>query len=280
MPEIAVPEPLEQLSPSENTRLEHLEHIIENFRKSYYKAGAALAEIRDKRLYRATHASFEAYVAERWELSRPRAYDLIDASRVANNLSAVADVSTTNEFQLRALRDLPAEDQIEVYTKAVERAEEGRVTRDLLEETKEELLASRPTPRPSRRPPPKSEPSRGVMKRALNRIETRLGKQFRAMIEKGHYISSPGDVVRFSKLNDIEILHVAKRLKQDWVFEEALEEATNMLSPNDEIRELHSLCVKAGGKVKTTVFSFTHIVVDEKHEQELNSKLKGWPTGL
>ena len=280
MHEIGVPEPLEQLSRPENTRLEHLEHIIENFRKSYYKAGAALAEIRDKRLYRATHASFEAYVAERWELSRPRAYDLIDASRVANNLSAVADVATTNEFQLRALRDLPAEDQIEVYTKAVERAGEGRVTRDLLEETKEELLAARPAPRPSRRPPPKSEPSRGVMKRALNRIETMLGKQFRAMIEKGHYISSPGDVVRFSKLNDIEMLHVAKRLKQDWVFEEALDETSNMLSPHDEIRDLHSLCVKAGGKVKTTVFSFTHIVVDEKHEQELNSKLKGWATGL
>ena len=108
MPEIAAPEPLEQLSPSENTRLEHLERVIENFRKSYYKAGAALAEIRNKRLYRATHASFEAYVAERWQLSRPRAYDLIDASRVANNLSAVADVTSTNEFQLRALRALPA----------------------------------------------------------------------------------------------------------------------------------------------------------------------------
>lgn len=280
MPEIGAPEPLEQLSPSENTRLENLEHIIENFRKSYFKAGAALAEIRNKRLYRATHASFEAYVAERWELSRPRAYDLIDASRVANNLSAVADITTTNEFQLRALRALPAKDQIEVYTKAVERAGESRVTRDLLEETKQELLAARPTPRPSRRPPPKSEPTSRVMKRALNHIETMLGKQFRAMVEKGRYIPSPGDVVRFSKLNDIEILHVAKRLKQDWVFEEALEEATNMLSPNDEIRELHSLCVKAGGKVKTAVFSFTHIVVDEKHEQELNSKLKGWPTGL
>ena len=104
-----------------------------------------MAEIRDKRLYRAKHASFEAYVAERWELSRPRAYDLIDVSHVANNLSAVADVTTTNEFQLRALRDLPAEDQIEVYTKAVERAGGARVTRDLLEETKEKLLASRPT---------------------------------------------------------------------------------------------------------------------------------------
>jgi hypothetical protein len=218
--------------------------------------------------------------AERWELSRPRAYDLIDAFRVADNLSAVADITATNEFQLRALRDLPAEDQIEVYTKAVERAGEGRVTRDLLEETKEELLASRQIPRPSRRPPPKSVPTPGVMKRALDHIETMLGKQFRAMVEKGHYIPSPGDVVRFSKLNDIEILQVAKRLKQDWVFEEALDEATNMLSPNDEIRELHSLCVKAGGKVKTTVFSFTHIVVDEKHEQELNSKLKGWPKGL
>lgn len=67
------------------------------------------------------------------------------------------------------------------------------------------------------------------MKRALNRIETVLGKQFRAMVEKSHYFSSPEDVVRFLKLNDIEMLHVAKRLKQDWIFGEALDETSNML---------------------------------------------------
>ena len=53
------------------------------------------------RLYRATHGTFEDYCREKWNLSRPRAYELMNA---ANVVSAKADKSAiTSERQAREL---------------------------------------------------------------------------------------------------------------------------------------------------------------------------------
>src|ERR1700682_256967 len=134
MPETAHLETLEALSPSESKTLKHCESDLENFRTSYYRAGEALRTIRDQRLYRETHPSFEAYLAEKWNMSRPWAYQLIDAANVRRNLSAVTDTSSSNEFQLRVLTNLDPEDQVQVYTKAKATAPEGRVTATHLQE--------------------------------------------------------------------------------------------------------------------------------------------------
>jgi hypothetical protein len=50
--------------------------------------GRALRELRDKRLYRETHSTFELFVKEHWGLSRPRAYEFIKAADTADALSA------------------------------------------------------------------------------------------------------------------------------------------------------------------------------------------------
>lgn len=52
---------------------------------AFVAAGAALSAIRDAKLYRETHATFEGYCQERWGLSRPRAYQLIEATGVQAN---------------------------------------------------------------------------------------------------------------------------------------------------------------------------------------------------
>jgi len=46
---------------------------------------------RDGRLYQPAYPSFVAYCTQRWELSRPRAYQLMDASTVVSNLSTSGD---------------------------------------------------------------------------------------------------------------------------------------------------------------------------------------------
>lgn len=79
------------LSSGEAARLFRLEQVIETGKQTFLRVGQALLEIRDSRLYRDTHGTFEAYCAERWEISRPRAYQMIDAAGVAK---AVAPVST------------------------------------------------------------------------------------------------------------------------------------------------------------------------------------------
>jgi hypothetical protein len=51
--------------------------------------GQALAEIRDRRLYRATNSTFEEYVHDKWVLTRTRAYRFIDAAKVNAVLSPI-----------------------------------------------------------------------------------------------------------------------------------------------------------------------------------------------
>jgi hypothetical protein len=60
--------------------------------KSFLAVGLAQKRIRDQRLYRADHRTFEQYVAERWEFSRPRAYELCAASEVVADLSGIPDI--------------------------------------------------------------------------------------------------------------------------------------------------------------------------------------------
>lgn len=55
------------LSIDERTERDQLENIIE---QSFVILGNALKTLRDKRLYRETHASFEAYVRDRFDYSR------------------------------------------------------------------------------------------------------------------------------------------------------------------------------------------------------------------
>ena len=60
--------------------------------------------IRDARLYRGTHATFEDYAEQRWDVSRSQAYRLIDAWPLAERLSPMGD--TLNERQIRELLPL------------------------------------------------------------------------------------------------------------------------------------------------------------------------------
>jgi hypothetical protein len=96
------------LSTREQRELARAERIIVRGLRSFLEVGAALIKIRDKRLYRQQYETFEDYVWRRWELSRPRAYELCAASEVVEDLSAVADIRLLpeNERQARPLTRL------------------------------------------------------------------------------------------------------------------------------------------------------------------------------
>lgn len=66
---------------------------------------AALLSIRDGRGYRFEYGTFEEYCKERWGMSRPRAYQFIEAAEVMRNLSTIVDIPT-NEAQARPLTQL------------------------------------------------------------------------------------------------------------------------------------------------------------------------------
>jgi hypothetical protein len=110
-----------QLHDDEALALEQHEAVIERGINTFIEVGEALLHIRDERLYRATHTTFEEYCRERWNMSRPRAYQLIDAANIAANLSTGVDIAApTSERQVRPLAPLSPEDQRTVWAQAVE----------------------------------------------------------------------------------------------------------------------------------------------------------------
>jgi len=63
----------------------------QRYHRRFLDVGRELAVIRDQRLYRQTHDTFEACCDERWDISRPHAYELISAAQTVTAMSAVAD---------------------------------------------------------------------------------------------------------------------------------------------------------------------------------------------
>ena len=144
------------LTSQERSELSRCEGYIEQNLQTLFEVGRAFAQIRDAKLYRETHKTFEEYCIERWKISRPRAYQLIDASVVQENLSTIVDKSLplpTNEAQTRALKKVPAEKQPELWTKAVQQnngnAPTAKQVIQIIEVEEEPELKSRgrkPTP--------------------------------------------------------------------------------------------------------------------------------------
>lgn len=102
------------------------EAVIERGMRTTIEVGLAMKAIRDNRLYAEEYDSFESYVKHRWEFSRPRAYQLIEAAEVDANLSTVVDKHHRPqiESQLREVAKAPIEQQAEVVRKVAERAAE------------------------------------------------------------------------------------------------------------------------------------------------------------
>jgi hypothetical protein len=89
-----------KLDTLERGRLTELEAVIERGIATFVDVGLALAEIRDGRLYRQTHSTFDDYCRERWGFSRSRGYRLIRAAELAA-VSPVGDIP--NERQARTI---------------------------------------------------------------------------------------------------------------------------------------------------------------------------------
>jgi hypothetical protein len=111
---MAVAAPVETLSAGEKRHLAALERRVEQGLQTFKEVGFALLEIRDSRLYRETHTSFEAYALDRWKLDKTRAYQFIGAAEVVKLLGEPEEL--TNEAQTRELVSLFHDDPEAVQT--------------------------------------------------------------------------------------------------------------------------------------------------------------------
>lgn len=116
---VEIPELTEQ---EQSDRL-HLERRVE---RAFFEAGKALTELRDRRLYRSTHKTFEDYCRERFGFSRRQPYHLIEAAVIFDNLVEKCErnvhILPTNEWQISPLSKLDPDIQPEAWEQAVESA--------------------------------------------------------------------------------------------------------------------------------------------------------------
>lgn len=78
---------MEAMTLTESKQLTELEKIIKNGQQTFISVGIALAEIRDRRLYRMSYATFADYLDKVWGLGKAHGYRLIDASEAAKSLT-------------------------------------------------------------------------------------------------------------------------------------------------------------------------------------------------
>jgi len=116
------------LTKTETKSLSSYEQVIERGLSTFVDVGNALMAIREGKLYRKEYKTFDAYCLDRWEFKRQNAYQLMDAASVVENVRQGVQIAPpTCEKQARPLAKLPALDQAEAWTQAVEHAEsEGR----------------------------------------------------------------------------------------------------------------------------------------------------------
>lgn len=117
------------LTEPETLALREAEATISQNIAAFVLVGRALRKIRDDRLYREKFTSFDAYLRERWDLSRSRGYELIAGALVVANVSAIADGrQPLNEAQVRPLTVLEPDQQRQAWARALQTAPNGRVT--------------------------------------------------------------------------------------------------------------------------------------------------------
>jgi hypothetical protein len=118
---------------SETVKLRHLETVIESGVKAFYELGKALKEIKEGKLYRLTHSTFEEYCEQKWGMSRNYINRNIGSVEVIDNLVPIGTVPQS-ESQARPLTSLVnPEHQREVWQRILNKNPE-KITAKIIEE--------------------------------------------------------------------------------------------------------------------------------------------------
>lgn len=111
-PKAATSKALSTLNQSEQKELTECRAIIQKGFHTFLEVGQALVSIQQKKLYRASHDTFEAFCRDEFDMGRSYAYRLIESAKVIEDLSPIGDKAPlpSNESQVRILAALPTPD--------------------------------------------------------------------------------------------------------------------------------------------------------------------------
>ncbi len=114
----------DQLDAAEQDALDEHEAVIERSLDTIFQVGSALRAIREQRLYRATHNTFEAYCGDRWSITKTHANRTIVAAAVARDLTPIGVTPKSLEHTKPLARLQP--DQRRAAWQLAEESVEGR----------------------------------------------------------------------------------------------------------------------------------------------------------
>lgn len=132
----AIPVPLEvvSLEAHERLALEECEQILRRGLATFFEVGRALLTIREKKLYRSSHATFDTYCRDRWGMSRIHAWRLIGAAERLQLLPPEDGVRKPNsEYQIRPFLKLEPAAFPKAWSEAIARVKDGNITAALLQ---------------------------------------------------------------------------------------------------------------------------------------------------
>ena len=123
------------LTPDESEDRTNYEAVIREGMDSFQAVGAALKAIRDAKLYRSTHKTFESYCKDVWNWGKSYAYRVIGAAEVAVEMSTKVD--KLNVAQASELRKVEPERRARVFEEAASKSEDGEPTAAQIREAAE-----------------------------------------------------------------------------------------------------------------------------------------------
>jgi hypothetical protein len=121
----------------ERGELRKAESAIEKGQQTFMEVGNALMTIREGKLYREEHKTFQAYCHSRWGFDDSRARQLIAAAKVTET---VTNVTLSSEAVAREVNKVPEEKRQEVVEKATEKADGKPITARAIKEAAAEIV--------------------------------------------------------------------------------------------------------------------------------------------
>jgi len=142
------------LDRSETVTLKRLEDIIDRGRRSFIEVGEALLAIRDGRLYRTTHSTFDDYCRERWDLGRNYVNKQIRAAQVVAELGTTVPIPVSE----RQVRELARVEDPKARTKLWVKLTKGHTDQPTADEVAEAVDKVTKPKAPAPPPPPPAPP--------------------------------------------------------------------------------------------------------------------------
>ena len=167
-----------KLNEDEKKTLNSQLRIIRKGMSTFIDVGNALSRIREGKLYRETHKSFEAFAKYHFEYSRTYATGLANSAELISQLKeANVKELPKNEAQARIL--LGVANPIEVWSKSLEtaKAKKRPVTANLIKN----IGGKAPKPKPKKPPKPNL---RAIVEEAQNELKDGNTKKVEELLAK------------------------------------------------------------------------------------------------